>query len=82
MAKVKLTSAAVLEMPLPETGQVLVFDDDQPGFGVRLTGTKKTYFCEKRVNGKTRRVTVGSSAIFTAEMARKEALKLLERDEA
>ncbi len=75
--KIKLTSAAVLEMPLPETGQVLVFDTGLPGFGVRLTVTKKTYFAEARVKGRTRRVTVGSAAVFTCEKARTEAKKAL-----
>jgi integrase len=36
-----------------------------------------TYFAERRVNGKTRRVTIGRHGVFTCEQARKEALRLL-----
>ena len=77
MTKVKLTSAGVLEMETPGSGQVLVFDSALPGFGVRLTPNKKTYIVQSRVNGKTRRVTVGSAGVFSTEKARIEAKKLL-----
>ena len=82
MPKMKLTSAAVLEMACPEKGQVLVFDTALPGFGVRLTPGSKSYFCEMRVSGKTRRVTLGKSAILTTEDAKREAKKTLGKMES
>lgn len=77
MPKVKLNSAAVLELPFPETGQVIWYDASMAGFGLRASPGKRSYICEARVHGKTRRVTIGSSAVFTYEKAKKEAQKLL-----
>ena len=77
MTKVKLTSAGVLEIATPGSGQILVFDSALPGFGLRLTPNKKTYIVQSRVNGKTRRVIVGSAGVFSTEKARIEAKKLL-----
>ena len=58
MPKMKLTAASVFEMALPEKGQILVYDTAFPGFGVRMTPGRKSYFCEARVVGRTRRVTI------------------------
>ena len=77
MAKIKLTSAAVFEMSTPEKGQVLIYDSALPGFGVRVTPSKKSYFAEARVAGRTRRVTIGSASVFTTDKARVEAKRIL-----
>ena len=79
MGRVKLTSKLVHEMPLEPKRQRLVYDETLHGFGVRIGATKKAYFAESRVAGKSRRVTIGSASVFTTELARKEAKKVLGR---
>ena len=57
----------------------LCYDTQLRGFGLRVGRASKTYFAEKRVNGKTRRVTIGRHGVFTCEQGRREALRLLGR---
>lgn len=62
MAKVRL-SDKTLRRPLPATGQVELWDDLVPGFGLRIAaGGARTYFVMKRLNGKLVRRTVGKVA--------------------
>lgn len=77
MGRVNLTSKLVNEMPLEQGRQRLVYDKSLHGFGVRVGSTKKAYFAESRVAGKTRRVTIGNTQAFTADTARKEAKKII-----
>lgn len=77
MPKIKINAAVIRDLPTPSVGQILYTDDALPGFGVRATSGAKTYYCEARVAGRTRRVTIGSSTVFTPDAARKEAKKLL-----
>lgn len=79
MPKLKLTAAAVRDLPNPDKGQVLYTDTALPGFGVRVTPGAKTYYAETAVNGRNRRVTVGPSSTFTPDEARREAKKILGR---
>lgn len=60
-----------------DEGQVLYFDYKLYGFGDRAGKTKKSYIAEKRVGGKTKRGSVGSTEPWGPAQARKEALKLL-----
>jgi len=73
----KLTKKIVDGLPLPEKGQVFYWDENLIGFGLRLTPTRKTYIAQARVNGTTRRATVGVHGIITADQAREKALRLL-----
>ena len=73
----RLTKTAVERLPLPETGQKLVWDDVLKGFGVRLTRGSRSYVVESRVDGRTRRVTLGAHGVLTAEQARTRAKKAL-----
>ncbi len=79
MPKMKLTSSAVKAVQCPSSGQVIYFDTKLSGFGLRVGVTTKTYFAERRVNGKTRRVTIGRHDLFTCEQARNQALGLLSK---
>ncbi|MFO7861712.1 MAG: Arm DNA-binding domain-containing protein, partial [Desulfosalsimonas sp.] len=74
---VKLTKATVDKLSLPEKGQAFVWDSKLSGFGIRLTPTRKTFIAQARVNGKSRRVTLGVYGIITADKARDKALKIL-----
>jgi integrase len=62
---------------VPETGQVLIWDTKQKGFGLRLTKGAKVYIAQSTVNGKDRRIKIGPVENISAEGARKEAIKLL-----
>jgi integrase len=73
----KITKRTVDALPLPAEAQVLYFDSSLPGFGIRVSPTCKAYFAERRVHGKTVRVTIGRHGVLTPEQARKEASRLL-----
>jgi hypothetical protein len=76
--KIKLTKTVVEALALPEKGPVFVWDSELRGFGVKLTATGgRTYFAESRVNGKTRRVTLGKHGVITPDRARKKAIQAL-----
>jgi integrase len=70
---VKLTGKAVNATVLPE-GQkdAIFFDDELPGFGLRLRASGSQY----RLGRKTRRLTLGTASAATLAAARKSASKL------
>jgi integrase len=73
---VKLTKSVVDRIPLVQSGQAYFWDTEFPGFGVRIGTTSKSYFVERRVNGRTVRKTIGKHGIWTAEQARNRAREL------
>lgn len=73
----KITKKSVDNLKLPEAGQVLVWDSELKGFGIRLTAGGMSYFVQGRANGKSRRITIGKHGIFTPEQARIEAKEKL-----
>ena len=77
MTRIKLTVSSVKALEQPKKGQVIYFDTRLPGFGIRVGKSKKTYFAEKRVNRKTKRVTIGSAELFSCEQARREAQRMM-----
>lgn len=82
MAKIKLTksTAAAAE---PRASTYILFDSDLPGFGLRVTPAgAKSWVAEYRAKGggrraPTRRITIGSIALFNAEHARSAAKDIL-----
>jgi integrase len=76
----KLTKAVIDKLPVPGSGYALYRDDELPGFGVRVTHAGvKSFFLEKRIHRKVKRLTIGRYGVLTAEQARREAVKLLGR---
>ena len=77
----KLTKASVLRLGLPAgTRDKIFFDDDLPGFGLRLRyGGKRTWIAQYRVGAKQRRVTLGTMEKLDAENARKAAKTALSK---
>jgi integrase len=69
----KLTKKVVEGLPLPDSGQRFVWDDDVKGFGIRLTPTTRAYIVQGRVSGVNRRVTLGLLGVITLQEARKKA---------
>lgn len=76
----KLTKSTVEKLELPKPGEPANFewDDDLEGFGVRVTsGGARAYIAQRRVHGRSRRVTLGRHGVITAEQARKKAQSAL-----
>jgi Arm DNA-binding domain len=77
MPIIKLTKAVVDKLPYPKNGQELYFDSELKGFGLCVGKRAKTYFVQASVDNDRVRHKIGRHNIFTAEMAREEAIKHL-----
>jgi integrase len=77
--KEKLNKTFVERLPHPDKGQVFYWDADLLGFGMYVGTTSKTWFVEKRITNKTKRVSLGKYPALTAEQARIEAMKQLNK---
>ena len=77
MPQVKITKRLIDAIAFTGGGQAFFWDTDLQGFGLRVTKGAKTYVAQKRINGKTARVTVGRHGPMTPEQARKAAQELL-----
>lgn len=63
----------------PKPGERVIYHDthkNAAGLQLRVTSTSKTFFIQKRVDGKPERVTVGKFPDYSIENARKEAARL------
>lgn len=71
----RLTRQVVSRVVIPAGKQELIlFDEDMPGFGVRLrAGGKRTWIIQYRVGVKQRRLTLAAVEKLDAEKARQEA---------
>ena len=75
-----LTNTEITKLNPPASGYALHWDDRLRGFGLRVTATgAKSFIAEARVNGKTRRVTLGRFGTITADEARRKAKTKLGR---
>jgi integrase len=73
MPAIKLTKHAIDKIQLTEAGQILYWDTEINGFGLRVGTKTKCFFCEKKINGKTVRVTLGRYPALPLEIAKKMA---------
>jgi hypothetical protein len=56
----KLTDRRVAALVRPaDKNDIVIWDDDLPGFGVRLRGDSKRWLCQYRANGTQRREILG-----------------------
>jgi integrase len=74
----KLTKGTVAALTLPRRkSELLVFDSDLPGFGVRLReGGSKTWIFQYKLGSKHRRITLGRISALEPAAAREQASKL------
>ena len=77
MPHLKLTKSNIDKVPLAENGQMIYFDTEMPGFGLRVGKTKKTFFVQRDINAKTYASTIGVATIWTPDQARQEARERL-----
>src|SRR3954451_21052779 len=75
----KLTKR-VVEAVAPAAGDLFIWDDELPGFGLRIypSGTRK-YLLQWKRDGRTRRLVLGTHGPLTCEQARAAALAALGR---
>ncbi len=75
MPKLKLTKREIDAAPHPSSGQVFYRDTELQGFALRVTPGAKSFTYEKRIKGRSRRLTIGAYPGLTVEQARREAAK-------
>jgi integrase len=80
----KLTKSVIDRIPLPERkpdgkpSQAIHRDEALKGFGLLVgSGGTKTFFIERRVSGKVKRITIGRYGLLTPSEARSKAQELL-----
>jgi integrase len=82
VASVHLTERSVerLQAPHPDGRQTFYWDDVMRGFGVLVSGTSKikTFIIQCDVNGKSKRLKVGSVAELSLDKAKKRAAEMLD----
>lgn len=67
----KLTKSYIDKIIPPESGYALHWDEQDRGFGLRVTREgKRSYIVQGRVNGKEARITIGAHGVFTPDQAR------------
>jgi integrase len=75
--QLKLTKTAVGSLPFSAEHQTLYWDTELPGFGLRVCKNSKTFIAQGRLRGRTRRISIGSSKVYTPDTARLEARRIL-----
>jgi integrase len=79
----KLNNRTIQRLTPPANkGDVIYFDRELPGFGLRLRRSgdaqvRRTWIVQYRARGRTRRVLIGSAEVLGAEEARAQARKVL-----
>jgi integrase len=75
----KLTKTSVAGIPAPaHKSEVRIFDDDLPGFGLRiLAGGKRTFIIQYRISGRSTTKTIGRCEKMTLGTARDLAKRQL-----
>jgi len=74
--KLTLRSSAALTLPKDKT-DVIYFDDDMPGFGLRLReGGSRAWIFQYRIGSRQRRINLGKAQSVPLSLAKKNAARL------
>ncbi len=74
--KIRLTPKRIQDFPHPEMGKTFLWDEISHGLGVLASPNRKNYIFEGRFNKKTLRITIGNTASWTIEDARKRTTEI------
>ena len=80
MAKktINFTQARIRDLPLPEKGRDEYYDKEKPKLMCRVSNSgHKAFYVVKWANGKTQRITIGSTDEVTVHYARKQTDSIL-----
>jgi integrase len=77
MPRIRITKSALEKLPFPERGQIYYRDTDLRPFGVCVGKTAKTYFVQRNLHGRTRRISLGRYGEITLHEARTMAFDVL-----
>jgi integrase len=75
----RLTDSGIKRLPTPESGNHITYDDAVKGFGVRVTAAGGRAFIlnyRRKLDGRERRITIGSFPDWSTTAAREEAKRL------
>src|SRR5262249_56644137 len=75
----KLTDNLLRKLPTPENGNKITYDDAVKGFGARITAAGDRAFIlnyRRKIDGRERRITIGSFPDWSTTAAREEAKRL------
>ena len=73
----RLTEIRARKELAPARGQTILWDSDVKGFALRVTpGGAKSFLLDYRVDGRQRRITIGSFPDWSVQAARTAAKKL------
>jgi integrase len=73
----RLTARTVGRLSAPSKGNRIEYDDLVTGFGVRVTAAgAKSFIFNYRIDGRERRITIGSFPVWKVDQARKHAKQL------
>ena len=73
----KITKAFVEKIGFEESGQVFYRDSELIGLGLRVGRTAKVYFAERKLHGKTIRVSIARHNVISLDEARNNARSIL-----
>ena len=77
MKTIKITKSIVEQLPHPKKGQDFYRDQTLVGFGLYAGAQSKTYYAEKRINGKSVRTVIGRHGQISSQRARERAQEVL-----
>jgi len=77
MPQLRLTKRNIDQIARPASGQILYYDDQLRGFGLRVGTKSSAFFAERQVQRRTVRATIGPYPIISPEVARQKAMGLL-----
>src|SRR5436309_8553139 len=75
--KMEITERFVKSLKAPRDGNIIHYDGEIPGFGIRITSAAvRSFVLNYRIHGRERRYTIGRYPEWSALKAREQAAKL------